>query len=130
LKRESSLLLGHGLGYGSGTNTTGANGHPFDLTGSQLGPNRLQVGHETTFALVVGVAHIVSNLGSFSTDFTYFGHGILLDRSRKYGQGMHSKFQRKNDVPCSVAYQHLKNSIPYIRHKKIASPKSLTTKLI
>jgi hypothetical protein len=123
------LVLGHGLDHGTGTDAPGADVHPLDLAGSQLSPNRLQVGHEATLALVVGVAHIVSNLGSFSTDFTYFGHGILLDRSRKYGQGLTVGLPEKKRWPLRygvsaseefhLLYPAEENSKPKILDKKI-----------
>jgi len=72
------LFNGHGLGDGTAADATGAGLHADNLAGLQLVADLLQIGHEATLGLDVGMADIVAGLGTFSTYIANLGHGDLL----------------------------------------------------
>jgi len=60
----------------SGFNTIGANHHllsPALIYRAHV----LQIGFETPFGHIMGMADIIANQGSFTTNFTYSGHFSL-----------------------------------------------------
>jgi hypothetical protein len=58
----------------TGTNASGANTNPLNLTVSANMTNRLQIGVPQALRLVIGVAYIIANMRRFSTEFTYPAH--------------------------------------------------------
>lgn len=57
----------------SGFDAGGANHHFFGLA-ILHGPHILQIGIETPFIHIMGVAHMVARHRFFSANITYFGH--------------------------------------------------------
>jgi hypothetical protein len=62
-----------GLGHASGFDTGGANDYFLGPAVPQSA-HALQIGIETTFGHVVGVAHMAAYNGMLSTNFTNLGH--------------------------------------------------------
>jgi len=67
-----------GLGDSAVANAASAGFNAYNLTGLKLMTNLLQVGHETTLGLDVGVRNVIAALGTFSTNIAYLGHCDLL----------------------------------------------------
>ena len=59
----------------TGANTTSANANSAHLTVFANVANRLQIRIPEAFCLVVGVAHIVADVGGFPAELTFPAHG-------------------------------------------------------
>lgn len=82
--RLSFGLLGdHWLGDGTATDATSASLDGYNLTGVELVPDFLQVGHEAAFCFDVGMADIIAGLGTLSTYIANLRHCDLLAYSLK-----------------------------------------------
>jgi hypothetical protein len=64
----------NGLDHGIRADAPGANLQASGFAAGHLRPDLLQVGHETPFGFVVGVADTVSGVGAFPADVAYLGH--------------------------------------------------------
>jgi len=72
--RYRACQLGR-LNHQTGADTTSANANSAYLTVFADMANRLQVGIPQALRLIVGVAHVVADVGDFSTEITFPAHG-------------------------------------------------------
>ena len=77
-KREKLALFARdGLGHGTRTQTTGADGQSANTAVRKLVTHALKIGVKAALGLDIGMAHEIANLGLFAAEIAFLAHTIL-----------------------------------------------------